>query len=59
MKCTSALLRLGNLDRGNGQLPVLAELGLTALEVMPVADFPAALAGATTVSILWPTRRYG
>ena len=28
----------------------LAELGVTAIEVMPVAEFPGATAGATTAS---------
>ena len=51
-RCTSAPSR----RRAPGaaaieRLPELAELGITMLELMPVAEFPGASAGATTASI--------
>jgi maltooligosyltrehalose trehalohydrolase len=42
------------------QLPRLADLGVTALEVMPVADFPGRFGwGYDGVDLYAPTRRYG
>jgi maltooligosyltrehalose trehalohydrolase len=42
------------------ELPALAELGVTVLEVMPVADFPGAFGwGYDGVDLYAPTRLYG
>jgi len=42
------------------QLPALAELGITALEVMPVADFTGSFGwGYDGVDLFAPTRNYG
>jgi maltooligosyltrehalose trehalohydrolase len=42
------------------QLPELAELGITAIEVMPVADFPGEFGwGYDGVNMFAPTRLYG
>ena len=50
--CTSARSRRrGRLPRRRERLPYLAELGVTAIELMPVADFPGERGtGATTAS---------
>ena len=43
-----------------GELPALAELGITLLEVMPVADFPGKFGwGYDGVNLYAPTRLYG
>jgi maltooligosyltrehalose trehalohydrolase len=42
------------------QLPALAELGITAVEVMPIADFPGKFGwGYDGVNLFAPTRLYG
>ncbi len=46
----------GTWQAAAGHLSELAELGVTLLEVMPVAAFPAASGGATTASISSPPR---
>ena len=52
MRCTSARSRRkAPGQRAARELPELAALGITVLEVMPVADFPAVSAGAMTASI--------
>ena len=38
----------GTWEAATEQLPALAELGITCIEVMPVADFPGDLVGAMT-----------
>jgi maltooligosyltrehalose trehalohydrolase len=38
----------GTFDAAFGRLDDLRDLGVTAIELMPIADFPAATAGATT-----------
>ena len=38
----------GTFDAVSRRLPRLAELGITAIELLPVADFPGAATGATT-----------
>ncbi|MCZ7654798.1 MAG: hypothetical protein M5R42_11740 [Rhodocyclaceae bacterium] len=47
--------RSGDYDGIRRRLDHLAELGVTALELMPVADFPAGATGATTACC--PSRR--
>src|SRR5262249_38746503 len=43
-----------------GELPVLAELGVTVLEIMPIADFPGRFGwGYDGVNLFAPTRLYG
>jgi maltooligosyltrehalose trehalohydrolase len=43
-----------------GELPALAELGITAIELMPVADFPGDFGwGYDGVNLFAPTRLYG
>ena len=60
-RCTSALL----LPRALGaaaleQLPELARLGITVIELMPVADFPGRFGwGYDGVDLFAPTRLYG
>lgn len=50
----------GNWDSAIAQLPHLAELGITLLEVMPVADFPGRYGwGYDGVNLYAPTRLYG
>jgi hypothetical protein len=41
----------GNWEGALRELPALAELGITCLEIMPVAEFPGASAGDTMASI--------
>ena len=41
----------GTWEAALGELPALAELGVTVLEIMPIADFSVVLAGAMTASI--------
>ncbi len=49
--CTSARSRAKAPGRAAArELPSLAELGVTVIEVMPVAEFPGRSAGATTAS---------
>ena len=43
-----------------GELPALAELGVTVLEIMPIADFPGRFGwGYDGVNLFAPTRLYG
>jgi maltooligosyltrehalose trehalohydrolase len=50
----------GTFEALAGELPRLAELGVTALEIMPVADFPGRFGwGYDGVSLFAPTRLYG
>jgi maltooligosyltrehalose trehalohydrolase len=50
----------GTWESAQRQLPALAELGVTILEVMPVADFPGRFGwGYDGVSLFAPTRLYG
>lgn len=50
----------GTWSAAAAQLPHLAELGVTLLEVMPVADFPGRFGwGYDGVSLFAPTRLYG
>ena len=50
----------GTWDAAMRELPALAELGVTMLEVMPVADFPGAFGwGYDGVALFAPTRLYG
>lgn len=50
----------GNWRAGMEQLPELARLGITLLEVMPVADFPGRFGwGYDGVDLFAPTRLYG
>ena len=50
----------GTWGAASEQLPDLAELGITVLEVMPVADFPGRFGwGYDGVDLVRPTRLYG
>ena len=50
----------GTWDAARQQLPGLAALGVTVLEVMPVADFPGTFGwGYDGVNLFAPTRLYG
>ena len=50
----------GGWEAASRELPVLAELGITCLEIMPVADFPGRFGwGYDGVNLFAPTRLYG
>ena len=50
----------GTWEAAAAQLPALAELGITGLEIMPVADFPGRFGwGYDGVDLFAPTRLYG
>jgi maltooligosyltrehalose trehalohydrolase len=50
----------GNWAAAANELPELAELGVTVLEIMPVADFPGRFGwGYDGVNLFAPTRLYG
>jgi len=50
----------GSWQAAQFQLPALAEIGITCLEVMPVADFPGRFGwGYDGVDLFAPTRLYG
>ena len=50
----------GNLQAATERLPALAEIGVTVLEVMPLADFPGRFGwGYDGVDLYAPTRLYG
>lgn len=50
----------GTLDAAGGQLAALADLGITVLQVMPVADMPGAFGwGYDGVGLYAPSRLYG
>jgi len=50
----------GNWAAATEELPALAELGITCIEVMPVADFPGRFGwGYDGVNLFSPTRLYG
>jgi len=50
----------GSWEAASRELPVLAELGITCLEIMPVADFPGRFGwGYDGVNLFAPTRLYG
>jgi maltooligosyltrehalose trehalohydrolase len=50
----------GSWSAAARELPALAELGITAVEVMPVADFPGRFGwGYDGVNLFAPTRLYG
>ena len=50
----------GNWQAAQRELPALAELGITCLELMPVADFPGSFGwGYDGVDLFAPTRLYG
>jgi maltooligosyltrehalose trehalohydrolase len=50
----------GTWGAAAGKLPALAELGVTVVEVMPVADFPGRFGwGYDGVNLFAPTRLYG
>jgi maltooligosyltrehalose trehalohydrolase len=52
--------KAGTWAAATEQLPALADLGLTVLEVMPVADFPGRFGwGYDGVNLFAPTRLYG
>jgi len=52
--------REGTWRSGAEQLPLLAELGVTVLEIMPVAEFPGRFGwGYDGVNLFAPTRLYG
>jgi maltooligosyltrehalose trehalohydrolase len=52
--------REGTWDAARERLPVLADLGVTLLEVMPVAEFPGAFGwGYDGVNLFAPSRLYG
>jgi maltooligosyltrehalose trehalohydrolase len=52
--------REGTLRRAAEELPELAELGITAIELMPLADFPGRFGwGYDGVNLWAPTRLYG
>lgn len=52
--------REGTWRSGAAQLPLLAELGITVLEIMPVAEFPGRFGwGYDGVNLFAPTRLYG
>ena len=59
--CTSARSRPQARLRGaTERLPYLRDLGVTAIELMPVADFAGTATGATTgVALFAPSRAYG
>jgi maltooligosyltrehalose trehalohydrolase len=55
-----AFTREGTWAAAQRELPVLADLGVTVLEVMPVADFPGRFGwGYDGVNLYAPTRLYG
>jgi maltooligosyltrehalose trehalohydrolase len=50
----------GTWEAASRQLPALAELGITCLEIMPVAEFPGRFGwGYDGVNLFAPTRLYG
>ena len=50
----------GTWEAAMGELPVLAELGVTVLEIMPIADFSGRFGwGYDGVNLFAPTRLYG
>ena len=50
----------GTWDSASGQLPALSRLGVTVLEIMPVADFPGRFGwGYDGVNLYAPSRLYG
>jgi maltooligosyltrehalose trehalohydrolase len=50
----------GKWEEAAGDLPALAELGITCVELMPVADFPGQFGwGYDGVDLFAPTRLYG
>ena len=50
----------GSWDAASRELPALAELGITCLEIMPVAEFPGRFGwGYDGVNLFAPTRLYG
>ena len=50
----------GSWEAASRELPVLAELGITCLEIMPVAEFPGRFGwGYDGVNLFAPTRLYG
>src|SRR5439155_11771658 len=50
----------GTWEAAMGELPVLAELGITVLELMPIADFSGRFGwGYDGVNLFAPTRLYG
>src|SRR5207245_9583910 len=50
----------GSWTAAIGELPALAELGITCIELMPVADFPGKFGwGYDGVDLFAPTRLYG
>jgi maltooligosyltrehalose trehalohydrolase len=52
--------REGTWDAALKQLPALAELGISCIEMMPIADFPGRFGwGYDGVSLFAPTRLYG
>jgi maltooligosyltrehalose trehalohydrolase len=52
--------REGTWEAGERELPELADVGITVLEVMPVADFPGRFGwGYDGVNLFAPTRLYG
>jgi maltooligosyltrehalose trehalohydrolase len=55
-----AFTRAGTWEAAAGQLAELADLGVTVVEVMPVADFPGRFGwGYDGVNLFAPTRLYG
>jgi maltooligosyltrehalose trehalohydrolase len=55
-----AFTREGSWAAAMRELPALAELGITVIEVMPVADFPGEFGwGYDGVNLFAPTRLYG
>src|SRR5207237_1658450 len=55
-----ALMAVGSWTAAIGELSALAELGITAIELMPVADFPGEFGwGYDGVNLFAPTRLYG
>ena len=61
MKCISAAFTPeGTFSAAAKEIPELADLGITVIEIMPVADFPGAFGwGYDGVSMFAPTRLYG
>ena len=54
------LLACGHVRGAAAKLDEVARLGVTAIEIMPVAEFPGGATGATTASDLFaPSRAYG
>ena len=50
----------GTWEAARRELPALAELGVTVLEIMPIADFPGRFGwGYDGVNLFAPTRLYG